>query len=146
MTSNGYRLIDTNTAQKGEFVSLQAGQNARANFLLREVLLRPGKYFVGCGSAETPWNLLTTSSTQRLELSWRARKPATTPSFTRALTFAASNRMSPSANLGIGGAGKLSYKRGLIRLLDRPGGRFLLGKIATSFPAENRRRRRDYLS
>jgi FkbM family methyltransferase len=27
----------------------------------------------------------------------------------------------------------LAYKRGLIRLLDRPGGRFLLGKIATSF-------------
>jgi FkbM family methyltransferase len=27
----------------------------------------------------------------------------------------------------------LSYKRALIRLLDRPGGRFLLGKIATSF-------------
>jgi FkbM family methyltransferase len=32
-----------------------------------------------------------------------------------------------------GGAGKLSYKKRLIRLLDRPGGRFLLGKIATSF-------------
>jgi FkbM family methyltransferase len=27
----------------------------------------------------------------------------------------------------------LSYKRALIRLLDRPGGRFLLGKVATSF-------------
>lgn len=27
----------------------------------------------------------------------------------------------------------MSYKRALIRLLDRPGGRFLLGKIATSF-------------
>jgi hypothetical protein len=40
-------VIDTNTAQKGEFVSLQAGQTARANFLLREVLLRPGKYLVG---------------------------------------------------------------------------------------------------
>jgi hypothetical protein len=25
----------------------------------------------------------------------------------------------------------LSYKRALVRLLDRPGGRFLLGKIAT---------------
>ena len=54
--SNGYRVIDTNTAQKGEFVSLQAGQTARANFLLREVLLKPGKYFVrlwlGDGSLE----------------------------------------------------------------------------------------------
>ena len=45
--SNGYRVIDTNTAQKGEFVSLQAGQIAKANFLLREVLLRPSKYLVG---------------------------------------------------------------------------------------------------
>jgi lipopolysaccharide transport system ATP-binding protein len=45
--SSGYRVIDTNTAQKGEFVSLEAGQTARANFLLREVLLRPGKYLVG---------------------------------------------------------------------------------------------------
>jgi len=45
--SSGYRVIDTNTAQKGEFVSLQAGQTAKASFLLREVLLRPGKYLVG---------------------------------------------------------------------------------------------------
>jgi len=45
--SSGYRVIDTNTAQKGEFVNLQAGQTALANFLLREVLLRPGKYLVG---------------------------------------------------------------------------------------------------
>jgi len=45
--STGYRVIDANTAQKGEFVSLQAGQTARAAFLLREVLLRPGKYLVG---------------------------------------------------------------------------------------------------
>jgi lipopolysaccharide transport system ATP-binding protein len=45
--STGYRVIDTNTAQKGEFVSLRAGQTAKANFLLREVLLRPGKYLVG---------------------------------------------------------------------------------------------------
>jgi lipopolysaccharide transport system ATP-binding protein len=45
--SSGYRVIDANTAQKGEFVSLQAGQTAMARFLLREVLLRPGKYLVG---------------------------------------------------------------------------------------------------
>ena len=45
--SNGYRLIDANTAQKGDFLQLQAGQIARANFLLREVLLRPGKYLIG---------------------------------------------------------------------------------------------------
>jgi lipopolysaccharide transport system ATP-binding protein len=45
--SNGYRVIDTNTAQKGDFVMLKAGQVARANFRLQEVLLKPGKYFVG---------------------------------------------------------------------------------------------------
>ncbi|HEY2460767.1 MAG TPA: ABC transporter ATP-binding protein [Candidatus Acidoferrum sp.] len=45
--SNGYRVIDTNTAQKGHFVTLKAGQSAAASFLLREVLLRPGKYLVG---------------------------------------------------------------------------------------------------
>ncbi len=45
--SNGYRVIDTNTAQKGEFVSLDAGQVARAHFVLREVLLKPGRYIVG---------------------------------------------------------------------------------------------------
>jgi homopolymeric O-antigen transport system ATP-binding protein len=44
--SSGYRLIDANTAQKGEFISLQAGQVARANFLIREMLLRPGKYLI----------------------------------------------------------------------------------------------------
>jgi lipopolysaccharide transport system ATP-binding protein len=44
---NGYRVVDTNTAQKGEFVSMASGQKARARFLLHDVLLRPGKYFVG---------------------------------------------------------------------------------------------------
>jgi lipopolysaccharide transport system ATP-binding protein len=45
--SNGYRVIDTNTAQKGEYISLSAEQKGRANFLLREVLLKPGRYFLG---------------------------------------------------------------------------------------------------
>lgn len=45
--TNGVRVMDTNTAQKGSFVSLSAGQRARARFLLHDVLLRPGKYFVG---------------------------------------------------------------------------------------------------
>ena len=43
----GYRLIDVNTAQKGSFLSLRAGQKARARFHLRELLLKPGRYFVG---------------------------------------------------------------------------------------------------
>jgi lipopolysaccharide transport system ATP-binding protein len=45
--SSGYRIIDTNTAQRGALVSLQAGQVAKATFHLHELLLRPGKYFVG---------------------------------------------------------------------------------------------------
>jgi lipopolysaccharide transport system ATP-binding protein len=45
--SNGYRLIDANTAQKGEFLGLKAGQQAMSVFILREVLLKPGKYFIG---------------------------------------------------------------------------------------------------
>jgi lipopolysaccharide transport system ATP-binding protein len=45
--ANGYRVIDANTAQKGEYVSLHAGQRAKATFLLREVLLKPGRYFIG---------------------------------------------------------------------------------------------------
>jgi lipopolysaccharide transport system ATP-binding protein len=45
--SSGYRVLDTNTAQKGEFVSLRAGQTATAQFLLKDVLLKPGRYLVG---------------------------------------------------------------------------------------------------
>jgi lipopolysaccharide transport system ATP-binding protein len=45
--ANGYRVIDTNTGQKGQFVSLNGGERGRACFLLREVLLKPGTYFVG---------------------------------------------------------------------------------------------------
>jgi lipopolysaccharide transport system ATP-binding protein len=45
--TNGYRVIDTNTGQKGQFISLSAGQKGRASFLLREVLLKPGTYYVG---------------------------------------------------------------------------------------------------
>jgi lipopolysaccharide transport system ATP-binding protein len=44
--ATGYRVVDTNTAQKGEFVSMRAGQTAQARFVLREMLLRPGHYFV----------------------------------------------------------------------------------------------------
>jgi len=43
---NGIRVIDTNTAQKGQFVSMKAGQKAKGHFVLRDVLLRPGKYTV----------------------------------------------------------------------------------------------------
>jgi lipopolysaccharide transport system ATP-binding protein len=55
---NGYRVIDTNTAQKGQFVSLSAGQKGRARFLLRELLLRPGTYFVGLWLGRIPMELI----------------------------------------------------------------------------------------
>jgi lipopolysaccharide transport system ATP-binding protein len=44
---NGFRVIDANTAQKGEYVSMDAGQTAKIRFLVHDVLLKPGKYFVG---------------------------------------------------------------------------------------------------
>jgi lipopolysaccharide transport system ATP-binding protein len=56
--SNGYRVIDTNTAQKGEFVSLGAGQKGRASFLLHEVLLRPGTYFVSLWLGRVPMEVI----------------------------------------------------------------------------------------
>jgi lipopolysaccharide transport system ATP-binding protein len=45
--SNGYRVIDANTAQKGDYIRMREGQRARVSFLLHDLLLRPGSYFVG---------------------------------------------------------------------------------------------------
>lgn len=45
--SNGYRLIDTNTAQKGIFLSLKSTQTAKVKFKIKEILLKPGTYLVG---------------------------------------------------------------------------------------------------
>jgi lipopolysaccharide transport system ATP-binding protein len=42
--SQGYRLIDVNTAIQGEFLSLSAGECARVRFKLRDLLLKPGTY------------------------------------------------------------------------------------------------------
>jgi lipopolysaccharide transport system ATP-binding protein len=44
---NGLRIVDTNTAQKGTYVRMRAGQRARVSFRLHDVLLKPGQYFVG---------------------------------------------------------------------------------------------------
>jgi homopolymeric O-antigen transport system ATP-binding protein len=57
---SGYRLIDVNTGQKGEFVSLDQGQKVQVNFHLRDLLLKPGKYYVGVwlgrdGMEEIDW-------------------------------------------------------------------------------------------
>jgi lipopolysaccharide transport system ATP-binding protein len=43
----GYRLIDANTAQEGAFLSLTAGRPVQVRYFIRELLLKPGTYFVG---------------------------------------------------------------------------------------------------
>jgi len=45
--ANGYRLIDANTALKGSFLSMQAGEEVVVRFVLTQVLLRPASYYVG---------------------------------------------------------------------------------------------------
>ncbi|MGA1840858.1 MAG: ABC transporter ATP-binding protein [bacterium] len=45
--ATGYRLIDINTAQQGIFLNTKAGKQAIAKFLVRELLLKPGTYFLG---------------------------------------------------------------------------------------------------
>lgn len=42
--SNGYRVIDINSALKGRFLSLRAGQTATVQFRLQNLLLKPGEY------------------------------------------------------------------------------------------------------
>jgi len=44
--SSGTRVIDANTAMHGEFLSLRCGECATVEFRLRDVLLRPDKYYV----------------------------------------------------------------------------------------------------
>ena len=43
---NGNRIIDVNTALRGEFLSMKRGECATVNFYVREVLLKPGIYTV----------------------------------------------------------------------------------------------------
>jgi lipopolysaccharide transport system ATP-binding protein len=45
--AGGYRLVDVNLAQKGEFLRLQAGDKVRVKYLIRQLLLKPGVYLVG---------------------------------------------------------------------------------------------------
>ncbi len=44
--TNDYRLIDVNTALKGEFISLPPGATAKIRFVLEQLLLKPGRYVV----------------------------------------------------------------------------------------------------
>lgn len=46
-SSSGFRLIDVNTAIGQSFLSLRSGQEARVEFHLRQVLLKPGTYLIG---------------------------------------------------------------------------------------------------
>jgi len=43
----GYRLVDVNMNQKGEHLRLRAGETATVQFLIRQLLLKPGTYIVG---------------------------------------------------------------------------------------------------
>lgn len=44
---NGYRLVDVNTAINGEYLDMQAGQEAKISFYLKNVLLKPSLYQMG---------------------------------------------------------------------------------------------------
>lgn len=44
---NGVRLVDVNTALKGNFLTLKRGEQARVSFYLHDVLLKPGAYLLG---------------------------------------------------------------------------------------------------
>jgi len=45
--STGYRLIDVNLNQHGEFLRLGRREKACVRFFLRQLLLKPGTYFIG---------------------------------------------------------------------------------------------------
>jgi lipopolysaccharide transport system ATP-binding protein len=45
--ASGYRLVDANTAMQGRFVSMQPGEDARVEFTLDDLRLKPGTYLVG---------------------------------------------------------------------------------------------------
>jgi lipopolysaccharide transport system ATP-binding protein len=49
--ANFYRLIDINTALQAKSVELKSGQTANIRFVIRDLLLKPGSYFIGlwCG-------------------------------------------------------------------------------------------------
>ena len=44
--SNNYRVVDANTAMRGEFLSMAPGQRAEVSFHLRDVLLKPDTYHI----------------------------------------------------------------------------------------------------
>jgi lipopolysaccharide transport system ATP-binding protein len=46
LDANGYRVVDVNTALRGDALSLVRGQGATITFHVRDVLLKPGTYYV----------------------------------------------------------------------------------------------------
>ncbi len=46
LDTNGYRVVDINTALRGESLSLVRGQSATVTFHVRDVLLKPGTYYL----------------------------------------------------------------------------------------------------
>jgi lipopolysaccharide transport system ATP-binding protein len=44
--AGAYRLVDVNTALKGEFLTLEAGKKAAVSFVLHDLRLKPGRYGV----------------------------------------------------------------------------------------------------
>jgi lipopolysaccharide transport system ATP-binding protein len=44
---SGYRLVDVNLNQKGEFLRLRPGEKARVRFLVHQLFLKPGAYLLG---------------------------------------------------------------------------------------------------
>jgi lipopolysaccharide transport system ATP-binding protein len=52
--AGAYRLIDINTALRGELLSLTRGQRAVIRFNVKEVLLKPGAYYIGLWLGRSP--------------------------------------------------------------------------------------------
>ncbi len=50
---DGYRLIDVNTALKGNYISLNSGENRNVEFTLNNVLLKPSEYLIGLWMGKT---------------------------------------------------------------------------------------------
>jgi hypothetical protein len=104
--AGGYRLVDANTAMQGRFVSMQPGDEARVEFTLDDVRLKPGTYLVGlwmgAGTSKTSTAFSTLrrsrSSPTRSSFSIRSSSPARTcaPSGTVSSSRSAATIESPN--------------------------------------------------
>jgi hypothetical protein len=80
---NGYRLVDVNTALRGEFLSLKRGEPAVVTFHIRECLLKPGFYgvtlWLGRGGVEEIDSIAGVSTLHVVEDATAARHTETFP-------------------------------------------------------------------